>query len=270
MLGLRDPDAREGGAGWLAPALRWTTAGLVVAGVHAGGVWLAMNWPHAAEPSGAPPAAMMVELAPLAVAPETPQNDIAPGPEMVETEPEPETEVEPKVEPEKPVEMAEPQPEPEIKTPEPPPQVKAEAVLPPPKVEPPKPVKKKVERKPPAPRTSAPQSLHAAAAERAAAPTVGASASTAAAQASWRSALMVHLNSHKRFPPGGGQGVVTVAFSINRSGGVTSARLVRSSGDALLDAEAVSMLRRASPVPAPPPDVPGNPISLTVPVRFAR
>ncbi|XSC43183.1 energy transducer TonB [Bradyrhizobium sp. RDT10] len=50
-------------------------------------------------------------------------------------------------------------------------------------------------------------------------------------------------------------GTVVVAFVVNRSGGVVSSRLVRSSGDPVMDAKAVSTPRSASPVPAPPPDV---------------
>ena len=82
---------------------------------------------------------------------------------------------------------------------------------------------------------------------------------------------MAHLNRHKRFPSGAaGTGVATVAFTIDRSGRVLSARLVRSAGDAALDAEAASLPRRASPVPAPPPDVGGGSITLAVPIRFNR
>ena len=88
---------------------------------------------------------------------------------------------------------------------------------------------------------------------------------------SWRGALMAHLNRHKRFPSGAaGAGVATVAFTIDRSGRVLSARLVRSAGDSALDAEAASLSRRASPVPAPPPDVGGGSITLAVPIRFSR
>jgi periplasmic protein TonB len=51
---------------------------------------------------------------------------------------------------------------------------------------------------------------------------------------------------------------------------VLSARLSRSSGDSVLDQEAVAMVFRASPVPAPPPEVNGSVIPLNVPVRFNR
>lgn len=271
MIDWRDPDGRAGAATALS-ALRWALAGIAVAGLHAGGAWLALNWREAPEPQGDPPAAIMMELAALAVAPEAPQQDIAPGPEMVEAEDQPEPE------PEKPVEEeVEPEPEPpppepvetEIKPPELPKVEAAEAVLPP-KVELPKPKPKpKKKKQTAAPRTTAPPAARAQVADRAAAPAQGASASSVS-PASWRGALMSHLNRYKRFPPGGGAGTALVAFSIDRAGAVTSSRLVRSSGDSALDAEAVGLVRRASPVPVPPPSVGGNPISLTVPVRFAR
>jgi protein TonB len=61
-----------------------------------------------------------------------------------------------------------------------------------------------------------------------------------------------------------------VAFTIDRSGRVLSARLIRSSGSSALDQEAVSLARRASPVPPPPPNIGRASITLTVPVRFSR
>lgn len=287
MIDWRDPDGRVVGAVTVPSVLRWTLAGLAVAVLHGGGVWLVLNWPASAEAPGDPPAAIMMDLAPLAVAPEAPQEDIAPGPEMVEAEEQPEPEPEPveeepeperEPEPEKPVEdVVEPEPEPEkppveteIKPPDLPKVEAAEAVLPP-KVELPKPrpkPKPKKKQQKAAPRTTAPASSQAQRADRAAAPTEGVSSSMS--PASWRGSLMAHLNRYKRFPPGGGQGTAVVAFSINRTGVVTSARLVRSSGDGALDSEAVGLVRRASPVPAPPSDVGGTSISLTVPVRFAR
>ncbi|WP_245315030.1 energy transducer TonB [Labrys sp. WJW] len=58
-------------------------------------------------------------------------------------------------------------------------------------------------------------------------------------------------------------------FTITRSGQVTSARLAASSGDAVGDTEAVALVRRASPVPAPPPGLFGSgPLTLSQPIRF--
>jgi protein TonB len=271
MIDWRDPDGRFCGELTAVTVLRWTVAGLMVVGLHVGGIVLALNWPQPTEAPGDPPAAIMMELAPLAVAPEVPQQDIAPGPQMVEAEEQPEPE------PEKPVEEEikpepEPPPEPpvetEIKPPEQPKVEKAEVVLPPQPKPKPKPKPKKPKQKK-APRTTAPPSSQAMRADRAAAPAEGMASSMS--PASWRGALMAHLNRHKRFPSGAaGTGVATVAFTIDRSGRVISARLVRSSGDPALDAEAASLPRRASPVPAPPPNVGGGSITLAVPVRFTR
>jgi periplasmic protein TonB len=86
---------------------------------------------------------------------------------------------------------------------------------------------------------------------------------------SWRAAIAAHLNQHKRHP-GSGAGISTITFSIDRSGKVPSARLLRSSGNAALDAEAVAMARRASPLPKPPAGIAGDNLSLTVPVRFSQ
>ena len=272
-------------------ALRWSVAALVVASAHGAAGWVVANWQRAEAAMGSPPAAVMIELAPLAVAPEAPQQDIAPGPEMVEAQPEPEPPLPEPVEQPKELEPPPPEPEPvvipepEIKIPELPPLPDAAAVLaPPPKEQPkppevkpkPKPKPKVVERRKPvnpdrpkADQTTAPVA-QAQAAPQAAAPNSGASSASPAANASWRGSLIAHLNRFKRFPNGANPGTVQVAFSIDRGGRVLSARLVRGSGDAALDEEAVAMVRRASPVPAPPDGIGGSAIALAVPVRFSR
>ena len=256
-------------------ALRWSVAALVMASAHGAAGWAAANWQRAEAAMGSPPAAIMIELAPLAVAPAAPQQDLAPGPRMVEAQPEPEPP------PPEPVAI----PEPDIRIPELPPLPDAAAVLsPPPKEQPkppeakpkPRPKPKIVERrkpvnpdKPKADRTTAPVA-QAQAAPQAAAPASGASSASPAASASWRGSLIAHLNRFKRFPNGASPGTVQVAFSIDRGGRVLSARLVRGSGDVALDEEAVAMIRRANPVPAPPDGIGGSSISLAVPVRFSR
>lgn len=88
-----------------------------------------------------------------------------------------------------------------------------------------------------------------------------------AAVSSWRGEVVAHLNAYKPASPDGSGGTVHVAFSVDRGGRVTSASVSGSSGDPALDQAAVSMVRRASPVPPPPPELGGR-ISLAVPVRF--
>jgi protein TonB len=93
----------------------------------------------------------------------------------------------------------------------------------------------------------------------------------ARAMASWQARLVAHLERRKRYPAAAlarrAEGVAQVRFAIDRSGRVLSSRLAASSGDPALDAEAVAMVLRASPVPAPPPDAP---LELVAPVKFSR
>jgi hypothetical protein len=49
---------------------------------------------------------------------------------------------------------------------------------------------------------------------------------------------------------------------------VIETRIVRSSGAAALDEEALALLRRAQPFPAPPLELPGDRVDLSVPIRF--
>ncbi|MND63353.1 transport protein TonB [compost metagenome] len=87
--------------------------------------------------------------------------------------------------------------------------------------------------------------------------------------AKWQSRLMTHLERRKRYPSGarsrGEQGTAYVRFRIDDAGNVLSASLARSSGFPELDNAVVEMVRRASPVPAPPPGVNKT---ITAPVRF--
>jgi protein TonB len=290
QAGSLPPDAR-----WrsLRAALRWGGAGLAVAGLHGMGLWLALQTAPAPAAAGDPPPAVMIDLAPVAVAPEAPPQDVAPGPQMVEAQASPQPlpeEVPPEERPPEPEPDPEPPPEPEIEVPLPdmPPPPNAALFLPP-KVETPRP---RTERPPPrraerprrpvpprrarpndrqAPRTTAPPTAQAQRTDTAAAPASGAASAPSASPATWRGALNAHLNRFKRFPSGASGGTAQVVFTIDRSGRVTAARLSGTSGDAAIDAEAVAMIRRASPVPAPPASVGGGgSVTLAVPVRFNR
>jgi protein TonB len=60
-----------------------------------------------------------------------------------------------------------------------------------------------------------------------------------------------------------------LSFTVGRGGQLLGSRLARSSGSAALDAETQAMLRRAQPLPAFPPELPGTSLNFTVPVRFS-
>lgn len=95
------------------------------------------------------------------------------------------------------------------------------------------------------------------------------SSSSSVSPARWQSRLMAHLERRKRYPSDARsrkeQGTAFVRFQIDESGNVLSVSLSRSSGFAALDEEVVAMVRRASPVPAPPP---GASKTVVAPVQF--
>src|SRR5262249_7133192 len=149
--------------------------------------------------------AIIIDLAPVPVAPSS-QYDIAPGPTMQESQTPPPG---PQVEPEKT---------------EPPPPVQSQVVLsePKPKVEP------KPERKPPAPRTTAAPRNLLNPASIPAAPGPGSSAQNF--PPNWISLLFSHLLRYRQYPSSAQsarqEGVVTVNFTMDRSGRVLSRHIV--------------------------------------------
>jgi TonB family protein len=86
----------------------------------------------------------------------------------------------------------------------------------------------------------------------------------------WQESLVTHLLRFKRYPAhaGAAEGVVSLAFSIDRKGNVVGSRIDRTSGSAGLDAEALAMIKRAAPFPAPPPQVADADLSFVLPIRF--
>jgi protein TonB len=85
--------------------------------------------------------------------------------------------------------------------------------------------------------------------------------------------VVARLQRAKRYPGGAGtrreQGVVTLSFSVNRSGRVLGRRIVRSSGYSALDQEALATIERAQPLPPFPAAMTQSVIHLTVPIHFA-
>ena len=102
-------------------------------------------------------------------------------------------------------------------------------------------------------------------------PTEAPSPRPSAAIANWQQALATRLTRFQRYPTqaGGATGVVSLRFSIDRQGRLVDSRIVKSSGSAVLDAEAQALVKRASPFPVPPADVPDAGLSFVVPIRFA-
>lgn len=88
----------------------------------------------------------------------------------------------------------------------------------------------------------------------------------------WEGRVLAQLNKSRRYPRSAmsqrNQGVPWIRFVMNREGNVLTAVLERSSGYPVLDREALSLPKRAQPLPKPPEEVKGDTIELVVPVEF--
>ncbi|CAM3642349.1 Protein TonB [Pseudomonas reidholzensis] len=219
---------------------RYSGSLAIVLGLHAVAVLLTLNWsvPQAIE---LPPAAMMVELAPL---------------------PEPAPPPPPKAAPKPPVEVEEPPlpklveaPKPKIAIPKPPkPKAKPQPPKPEKKPEPVKdeqPTKEDVVDTPP---STAP-------AQKSAAPAPSIS-SNSNALPTWQSDLLRHLAKFKRYPEDarrrGLQGINRLRFVVDAEGKVLSFSMAGGSGSAALDRATMEMIRRAGTVPKPPAELLNN------------
>ncbi|EFM59914.1 TonB family protein [Brucella sp. BO2] len=279
---------------------RWLGAGVLVLSVHAAGAYVIHMAQEDNQPEGTEVAAMVVELVPDLVAPaeERVSEEVQPEttteqPEEVQPEPEPEPQPEAKAEPQQVQEPEEVIPDvveaqkPEVAVPLPveKPQEKPEEK---PKAEP-KPEPKKVEK--PKPQKPKPEKVKPKKAEKAAetreasAPRVDAdngtkvaaskrgetSASAGVIWAKWTSRLQSHMARNARFLQGKSRntrGEAHVAFVIDPSGNVLSARIAVSSGDPAVDQLALEAARRASPVPAPPAAIAKARMPITMPLLF--
>lgn len=88
----------------------------------------------------------------------------------------------------------------------------------------------------------------------------------------WYGEVLALLQKHKRYPRlalmRSEQGVVKVHFELDREGRVLSVKLDDSSGYRSLDQEALALVERVAPFPAPPAAIAGSSVSLAVPVAF--
>jgi protein TonB len=213
----------------------------------------------------------------LDLAPEPGLPVAEPEPQQEETPPPPEPVMEPFPEPEPLLEPAPPEPVPEP-LPEPPPPEPAaepsEVALPVPPPPPPRPPALRPPPRPQRPVAEVPRAAApAASAPVAAAAPVPNPAPVSNAVPTWQGQLLGRLQRFKRYPDHARfrreEGVTYLTFSMDRAGHVLAAAIARTSGSTALDSETLALVRRAEPLPAPPPEMPGDAITLTVPVRFS-
>lgn len=280
-------------------ALVWGVAGGLALAAHAAVALLALR-PAPSLPPGPPgPPAVLIDLAPLPSSAAAADQDRF-GPDAIDAPdipapPEPETRAAP-------VETATALP-PAPQTPALADRAAAPPVVPPPP-EPapePRPVPRPVELsrrppmetprpEPPRPQTVRPQTVRPQAArserppsqaatatrlraarpaETSAAPSGGGGGATANEISRWTAQVMARLHSRMVYPSAesaagrGGTAVVWIFFTPD--GTVRSARLKQSSGNRAVDAAALSAVRKASPLPKPPP---GAPLDLGAPFTF--
>jgi periplasmic protein TonB len=236
---------------------RWGGSLFIILALHvAAGLYL-LSRQVPLSVSGPPPAAVTVDLAPLP-APAPPR----PAPPEPVTEPQPLPRVKPHPPPEPVVPLPEvepsPAPKPAVVLPKPPPKVKPR----------PKPIEPPPEPLPALPPPAAP-AVVAPPAPAAPAP----AANSAAGRVSWQAQLVGWLARYKRYPrlarEQRQEGTVYLRFTMARDGRVISSQIEKGSGYSLLDEEVNELIKRAQPLPALPPEVPGSQITLTLPVQFS-
>jgi TonB family protein len=103
-----------------------------------------------------------------------------------------------------------------------------------------------------------------------AAPAPGTGASAQRIRVTWQKKLMAHLERFKRYPSAGvpRSARIEIGFTLDRLGRVVSAEIRQGSGDPAFDQAAMAMLRRADPVPPPPPLVADEGLNFTLPVVY--
>lgn len=88
----------------------------------------------------------------------------------------------------------------------------------------------------------------------------------------WHRDIAVHMRRHTHYPEKAVRsrqhGVVTVAVAVDREGRVIRANIAGSSNFPTLDAAALEIIGRASPLPQPPTALAGDSVEFVVPVGF--
>jgi periplasmic protein TonB len=265
----------------LADLRRWAVCAAVVVLAYGGLAAAMVTW-HEDDGGAEPAAAIVIEMALVPVTSRTPK-DIAPGPlwdpsqaspnrpvETLEDKERVEVKLKPKVEEkidtkpsEEPPQEVELAPNPDV------------AVAP----SPPRAVKQEMAKRqsPNEDSTaSAPQVIADRAAAVAAAPAQGqVNPDDAKAVADWQKQIFAAIKKHLRYPARaerrGQGGTAEVVLTIDRQGRLLDSRIVRGSGNAELDEEALAVLKRAEPFFRPPPPAArGDRLKLNVDVNFLK
>ncbi|WP_297836102.1 energy transducer TonB [Pseudomonas sp.] len=234
---------------------RYSGSLLLVLAVHAVAIIIALRW-SAPQVVELPPAAMMVELAPM------PAPAPTPAPPKVVQPPQPPAPVEelplPALAEAAKPEIAIPKPvKPKVKPKPPKPQEK-------PKPQPEKPVEEKPVDTPPI--ISQPVKSDTP-------PQPPSVPSDSNAKRSWQGDLQQHLGKYQRYPEDARRrnivGSTRLRFEVDAEGKVVSVSIAQTSGNASLDRATLEMIRRAQPLPKPPSEILKNgSVEVTAPFNY--
>jgi len=229
---------------------RWGACLAVVVALHALAILALVAVRAPIAPVEAPPAAVLLDLAPVPQPPAP--RAAAPAPARA--------------------------PEPLRETAPPAPAIQPEVALPPPRPKPPpRPVERRVEHRidprPPELENSAPAAPTPPIQAPPAAEAPSAAPSPPRVSPSYEGILLGQLERNKRYPREARvrhqEGVAMLRFTLDRSGKLLAFRLEHSSGHAALDEEVLEMIQRAAPLPPFPPEMTQSTIELVVPLRFS-
>jgi protein TonB len=250
---------------------RWAAAAVIICALHGGGAAVAfLHWHE--EDFDAAAEALTIDMAPLSAAAPVDAPELAHGPERQQAKLTTEAakqvveEVERNVPPiDSPLAL-----EPEVPLPNAQREKNEVAKEKEPEEAAPKPAPPQQDHE--VPLTTAPRRVEAKPAPSSARSPGGQSASLAREQARWQSGLVSKLNRFKRYPDAASRrdirGMAIVRFTVDRTGRVVASDLVQSSGSSVLDGEAVALLKRVSPLPAPPESLPDALLQIDVPLWF--
>jgi periplasmic protein TonB len=102
------------------------------------------------------------------------------------------------------------------------------------------------------------------------APNIGIGKDQQKLTAEWARQISAYFELHKRYPKvqKNKPAMVKVNLVLNRQGHVVSVDVAESSGDAMYDDAAISMIRRSDPVPRPPAKLTDDQFSYSLEVKF--
>ncbi len=245
----------------------WIAGAALALALHGAMAWWFMRRPEPPTDTS-PNGALVIELAPIAVARMDLPADFTPGPDQTRAvAPPPPAAAPEQLRDEPPTVTSKPEPTTPIV------QGATDVALPPPEQNRATVTQAAPPPVPTAPDTSAAQVESKSTADIAAAIIHGTPRlDQAPSLTTWTTRLLERLERNKKYPVAARnrrqEGTAHVLFSIDRAGRLLSAKIQKSSGSSALDGEALDLLKRSAPFTNPPQELAGDHIPFAVPIIF--